>query len=173
MIPLNFLLLTAFLIIPLDLFQIFQTSENPYELYIELFKGEFSVVPSAFFIAYGLAKDRKYQGIRWFFLALVILEGLLGVTQAFQFNGQTGSQLLLTAKQMPFIYYYFYYLLPNMVSCSTRILTAISFQMKKPFFYSYPEISDGQKTALNAAAIGFYAVIAIALFISMMSINMV
>lgn len=159
MIPLNLVLAATLVMAVNDVYQIigiFRGFQGVYSFNTELLKSEFSTVLMAAFIVYGLAKSPDYRKVRWLFLLFLALDCVFDVVDAYQSDGKTSAQVQLEMKQMTYPLFYLNVQLPILVGCCIVLMAAVSFQMKKPFFYVYSQMAPWQAAALRVFSAVYY-----------------
>lgn len=170
MVPLN-LILAATLVMTVNdsyqIVQIFRGFEGVYHFNAELLKSEFSTVVMAFFIVYGLAKGPDFRKMRWLFLLFLAMDSVFDVVDAFQSDGKTAAQVREAMRQMPYPLFYLNVQLPILVGVCIVLMAAVSFQMKKPFFYTYGRMEPWQSAALVVFSILYYVETLLGLFFAM------
>jgi hypothetical protein len=156
----------AFSVLLVDLYELFFTGDGPCRFYQELWTGELSVVVTVFFLGYGLMKKEGFRRIRWIFLALIILDGVFSYAWAVQSDGKNVDQLLSSWRHQSLFLLYRNFVWPMLLDLGIRMLTAISFQMQKPYFLSFSSPSPSQKAVFRIIAVGFYIETVIGLFLA-------
>ena len=169
MIPLNIILAATLVNVTIDIYQIvgiFREFTGTYHFALELFKSGFSSLVMGIFIVNGLVKSPKYRKVRLLFLAILLMDLCFDVMQAIQSDGMTSAQMQDAMKQLPYILYYLEVLLPILVGCSIVLITAVSFQIKKPFYYQYPAIAPWQLVVMRIFCVLYYMETGMAIFLA-------
>lgn len=168
MIPLNLVLAATFLILACDYYQIveiFRDFQGTYHFTSELLKSSFSTVVMAAFIVTGFFKNPDYRKVRLLFLFFLFLDMVYDVMQAIESDGKTSAQIQEIMKQRSFPEFYFKDLLPVLIGCCIVVITAISFQMGKPFFFIYPQTQKWQARLMKVYSILYYLETVLALLL--------
>lgn len=144
----------------MDTYQVFFPGEETLHFWTELLESEFPVLVAVVFLTYGLVKNRDYRFVKIAFLVLSVIEGLVAAYWSYKWNGQTIYQVQAMLSQDSIGQYYLDYFFPTLVSCCTVMLTAISFQIKKPYYFSFRSLVPWQAILLRIMAVGFYLQVA-------------
>ena len=166
MIPLNVFFFSALSLLAIDVYELSRADEVCH-FWHELITGEFAILLGGLFLALGLLRSPEYRVVRWIFLATLLLEGVGEWVAAVQLDGKTPTQMMALWKQEPPLVFYFSCILPLMFHCANLTILAISYQMKKPYFFSYSVVATWKTVILRIFAVIFYLETLVYLFMSL------